>query len=306
MYNEFLCNINKLYPELDILVIKEYGRSTINKLFVSEKSNIIIKLYSEDYGINDSIYSQILAFESDLAPQIYRNCNGKYISKFGSKQYIIQQFITSENYLLNDIDLLIDSLNDLHLRLRMYKTKYQFAKKIVNKSTGQILQTICDDKKKILSQCSATYNTQFSKLLELRQKLCIQYNIMYNPLNYEIIHGDVRPSNILFHNNRIYFIDFDYVCLGDILFEIGSAAMLFSSYNIDGFRTFINKYLKITDLKLDYTVNNIVTNLLSYYVQSSFPIKLIGIIDDKALEKMVMERIKALEFCDLANKNIND
>ena len=39
-------------------------------------------------------------------------------------------------------------------------------------------------------------------------------------------------------------------------------------------------------------------NLLAYYVQSDFPIKLIYKVDDDVLIKFIVDRIECLDFCE--------
>ena len=93
-----------------------------------------------------------------------------------------------------------------------------------------------------------------------------------------------------------YFIDFDYVSYGDLLFEIGSASMLVSDFAIDRAKDFVNVYN--SHMKRKYTNEEIYQNLLAYYVQSNFPIKLINKVENNALIGFIENRIKCLDFCE--------
>ena len=136
----------------------------------------------------------------------------------------------------------------------------------------------------------------FDKLLNKRKSLLEKYRCEYRPNEFQVIHRDVRLGNIIVNNNGIYFIDFDYVAYGDLLFEIGSAAMLISDFVIERAKNFVNVYNSY--LKRKYKTEEIYQNLLAYYVQSDFPIKLINKVENDALIGFIENRIKCLDFCE--------
>ena len=72
--------------------------------------------------------------------------------------------------------------------------------------------------------------------------------------------------------------------------------MLISNFEIEKAREFLNEYNSY--LKIKYTAEEVYSNLLSYYVQSDFPIKLINKIENRALIEFIENRIKCLEFCE--------
>ena len=49
-----------------------------------------------------------------------------------------------------------------------------------------------------------------------------------------------------------------------------------------------------------YKSEEIFKNLLSYYVQSDFPRKLINKVDNEVLIKFIDDRIRCLDFCEKA------
>lgn len=136
----------------------------------------------------------------------------------------------------------------------------------------------------------------FDKLLNKRKNLLEKYKCEYCPNEFQVIHRDIRPGNIIVNNNGIYFIDFDYVAYGDLLFEIGSASMLISDFMIERAKDFVNIYNSYLEKK--YKNEEIYKNLLAYYVQSDFPIKLINKVENDALIGFTENRIKCLDFCE--------
>ena len=141
------------------------------------------------------------------------------------------------------------------------------------------------------------------ELISLRVLSCVDYDIEYKPHELAVIHGDARPSNILKSKDKFVFIDFDYLCIGDLCFEIGSAAMLFSNYDISLAITFIETYLQVRQLSL--TCYDVIKGTLNYYVQSGYPIKLIDNVLDHSTDEIAKSRINAISFCVEALNYIN-
>lgn len=98
-------------------------------------------------------------------------------------------------------------------------------------------------------------------------------------------------------------MDFDYLCIEDFCFEIGSAAMLFSNYDISLAITFIETYLQVRQLSL--TCYDVIIGTLNYYVQSGYPIKLIDNVLDHSTDEIAKRRINAISFCVEALNYIN-
>ena len=119
-----------------------------------------------------------------------------------------------------------------------------------------------------------------------------KYGCEYFPNEFQVIHRDIRPNNIIVNKNGIHFIDFDFVAYGDLLFEIGSSAMLISGLEIEKAK----KFVKIYNSYLKYKNEEIFKNLLAYYVQSDFQIKLINKVDNEVLIKFIDDRIRSWIF----------
>lgn len=244
-----------------------------------------------------SALGQSLCSSVGISPKIFRNADGKYVSAYLDRTYVIQEYIAPDKTGLASlkIEKLPMALAKLHQELEKHETAFHLFDKTNGRSQKQILQSI-DKNISELSQVPANL-ALFDELLRLRKKLCQKYGIHYFPEAIAMIHGDIKPENVILHNCRIYFIDFDYICKGDLLYEVGRAGMLFSGYDIKSCQRFIKEYFAILGKDSIYGYRYVMENLLAYYVQSSFPIKLASTISKDALNTIIMERKKALEFC---------
>lgn len=121
-----------------------------------------------------------------------------------------------------------------------------------------------------------------------------KYGCEYFPNEFQVIHRYIRPNNVIVNKNGIHFIDFDFVAYGDLLFGIDSSAMLISGFEIEKAKKFVKIYNSYLERK--YKNEEIFKNLLAYYVQSDFQIKLINKVDNEVLIKFIDDRIRSWIF----------
>ena len=278
------------------------GVTTINDIFVinNDTKKYIVKIYNVDNEkqIRNSLSTQKIIFESlKNTADVLLNKSGKLYTKYNNKFYAIQEFIETQDK--NSIDIIEESAKNLYLLHKelkkldpnLYENKKQFS------NYFSIKENIDKSKKELKNvNLSKKVKNIYDKLLDKRMQLLLKYNCKYFPNEFQIIHRDIRPNNIIVNNSGIYFIDFDFVAYGDLLFEIGSAAMLISNFDIEEAEKFVKIYNSYLDKK--YNIEEIFKNLLAYYVQSDFPIKLIYKVDDDVLIKFIVDRIKCLDFCE--------
>ena len=119
----------------------------------------------------------------------------------------------------------------------------------------------------------------------------VSYEIEYK----SVIHGDIRPSNVILNSNTIKFIDFDYISKGDLLYELSSSITLLSKFKKEVCEMFWNIYCDKNNLRLSF--KQLYLHLLTYYIKSNFPLNIIAYESKEQIDRMSLERIKLLEFC---------
>lgn len=300
MEDLFVRHINDNYPNCRIDSIKKFGRTTINDIFISDDYGKIVKLYNGAENTDNSAMGQFFCSLKGIAPKVFLNVEGQCTSVYNHRKYVVQQYISKgkKKSKMLRMDELTLALVNLHQELTKTGANLYLPDKTSGKSKQQIMQSIDQNMTELPRELSV-YES-FSELLQLRKMLCEKYNISYFPEAKAIIHGDIKPSNVIFHDRQVFFIDFDYICKGDLLYEVSRAAMLFSDYDVELSKCYIRKYFDYVGLSSLYTYRHVIENLMAYYVQSSFPIKLMDVVSEEALKEMIIERKRALVFCQRA------
>lgn len=295
---ELINNVKQNYRKLTFSLIDKIKEKTINDIFFID-NKYVLKIYNVDdeKQILNSVETQKRVHDSlGIAPEIILNNNGNIVTKYNDRIYCIQEFISGKQERFDLIEKVAKELSLMHETFRNIKNdKYKFEEK--NKTYIDIENDInCNLEKIKKSKLDAEITPIVNELIKKRMELLKEFKCEYKPKIYQIIHGDVRKTNIICKNNVAYFIDFDFTSCGDLLFEIGSAAMLISDFDICEAKRFLAIYNECSK-QAKYNENEVFGNLLSYYAQSSFPLKLIGKIENKAFQKMSQGRISSLEFC---------
>ena len=270
---------------IDTNKIHKLGATTINDIFLINIDNkkYIVKIYNVDgeKQIRNSLYTQKKIYQSlKITADILLNKNNELYTKYNDKFYAIQEYIEEQkNTKIDIIEETSKNLYFLHQELKkldktLYKNKKEYSD---STSIKENIEKTKNELEKI--KTPQEVKSIFDKLLNKRKNLLEKYK-----------------CNIIVNNNGIYFIDFDYVAYGDLLFEIGSASMLISDFVIERAKDFVNIYNSYLEKK--YKNEEIYKNLLAYYVQSDFPIKLINKVENDALIGFTENRIKCLDFCE--------
>lgn len=289
-------NIGKNYKNIIIENINEKKNCTIHNIYFIKTlmGKYVVKVFSkeEKKQMMVSIEIQMLMSKKNLAPSIIINNYGKLYTSYKDRFYFIQEFIEENILGNNDVYCQALAVKNLHYELSLVKNE-----KLKRKCKSIFYEDIKLDILRLKNEIKQKYfekeiYEKLEELIVIREKILNIYKVNYVPKIYTIIHGDIRPSNIIRSGEKYIFLDFDYVSWGDFIYSIGSAAMLLGNYSLEFFKEFLKVYLNDINIQIE----EVILDLMGYYVQSNFPVKLIGNISDKVVLKMIKERKQALEF----------
>ncbi|KAA0800282.1 phosphotransferase [Bacillus cereus] len=291
------------YNKKNISHIEKINVVSLNKVFMvsEDKHQYILKFYNFD-NVQNIIWTKRiqdhLHKNFNIAPEILRNTNGQLITT--TKKYIFSLEVFLAGYhpssIKNDIKLVAKKLALVHSKLKRYSAKKTTQSSIV--SNQKIIEDIEYSQRKI-NEINLTKNYHyiplFNNLLDIRREVSMNTPINYCP-KYQLIHGDVRPQNIIINQKQVYFIDFDFSSYSDFFSEIIKSAILCSDYDINLIKLFINQYSFMANTQLP-SLHHLFQNLLFYLIQSNFPIYIIDGLTDEVIIPILNERIKLINFC---------
>jgi hypothetical protein len=114
--------------------------------------------------------------------------------------------------------------------------------------------------------------------------------------HFSMIHGDLRPPNVIITANNFSVIDFEYLRLGVREVEVIKYIVLYTNFNNCEVEILYSKFLEagIVEISLQESIRFLLFELL----KSDFPEKYIVRITLDYYNEIISERIKLIEFCD--------
>ncbi|AGR41042.1 phosphotransferase family protein [Spiroplasma taiwanense] len=195
---------NEITVEKNILIKKE---KAVNKLYLDKKNEfIILKEFKQNY-------QKIMIKSFDFYFQ-----DGLLISKFK----ILKNFKS-----INEIDITDDILD-----LVIYGIKKFHKIKIKSKIKKFNYSNYLDIFKNNIDNFLYDFSNEYEKLIK---KIAFTKN-----LKQVISHNDLVPGNILIKNKKIKLIDYDFVMLNNIFFDIAS----FITETLNDNNLLINSFIK--------------------------------------------------------------
>lgn len=306
--------IEEAYENIEICEIEKICISSMNKVFLLKTpcQLYVLKVYhnSNIQKVKKSIEIQLIIHKHLLsAPLVLLNKKGEYATAIDNDIYVLHEYIQGEypDTSFNTIEKVARELSTLHQVLE--KNIYYNTGEFKERSFDRIISKICECEERLIQSNKLNgYNEfvdDFRRLLELRKKVAYDRHICYTPKICKMIHGDVKPSNIIIDskNGRVIFIDFDYSFCNDLIVEIGRAAILVSNFNINKTIFFIEKYFSYLP-KYQTPVAVVINQLLEYMVQNNSPINIYDKLDVSTIKSIVNERIKLINFCINMQKSV--
>lgn len=294
--------INKFYDIGEISDIMRLDVKSVNQLFIVNvaQKKYLLKIYIPRFYKTEllSLTAQELVSENlRMAPRVIYNKKNSLLSMDNNKFFSLQECINGSEFILNEklIDVYLNAASNL------YELLNNSLMPIINKNVIEKLEkdTILNRIRNAREQYKELGNNQnhtYNRLLNVREKLATKLlKINYSVIYQTIIHGDIRPSNVICDSGAINFIDFDYITYGDYIYELTSSIALLSNYREEVCRVFWDRYTEAHHIQLGFV--EAYMHLMSYYLKSNFPLNIMKYESKDQIEKMSEERIRLLEFC---------
>lgn len=296
-----MTDISEFYDVGQAKKITRLNVKSVNKLYILETidNRYLIKLYIPKFNevLPISLGAQeLVSTQLGMAPQIVRNKNNQLYTNHKGIFFSLQKFVNGIHFHLaeNTLDYYLNALNKLHELLNCSFKNYYVTMPSENCQVRDFEELIATARNEynLLNK----KNESYERLLSVRTQMIENISsIAYNLSCRSIIHGDLRPSNVLWNGNNIYFLDFDYISNGDLFYEISSSIAMLSNYNGKICKMFWEKYTEKSVVEMSF--KELYMHLLSYYVKSNFPLNIMSYEPKNQINKMSLERIKMLKFC---------
>lgn len=302
---EFIDFIEGNYENLKINEISKIGFNTVNDVFKmsTSRGDIVLKIYSSLSlkEIQNSLERQILIYTTFKgAPRVYENEQRKYVSSFNKEYFSLQEYVYGEHPSseYSTIDKVARKLSKIHRVFKDIKyTSLKSQTKIWNETVLEIEQFERNVESYFNHYGESAYLSQLIELLSIRKNIAVKQKIVYQPSVIQVIHGDYRPLNILINsNNDIFSIDFDFTAVADLWVEVGRSAILLADYDIGKINAYLESYCSESRIE-PVSIRNLFGHILSYLVQSHFPVKIHEKLTEESVVPIINERLRLLDFC---------
>lgn len=250
-----------------------------NRLIVYEDQNFkkwILKISDirNSNQISSILLQDKMSFKK-LSPPILRNSNDELYTVIDQSVGFVQKFIVNSSDYLSDIRKILQAIDSLHLGM-----KYEY----INFKNNISTTNISNNNIKIIK------DSVFDKYILKKKSFAKKFKEELNKpifLDRQLIHGDLRPENVLIVDNNIFFIDFEYCRLGYTEVEKLKFHLLYS----------INNKLPFYEIMNSYSHSSIVL-LAKDILNNSYLEKNWNRIAKNYREKTVAEHLYLLNFVD--------
>ena len=296
-----MIDVTKFYDVGQAKKISTLNVKSVNRLYVLDTSDdrYLIKIYIPNFYevLPISLKAQeFVYYDLGMAPQVVRNKNDQLYTNHNGVFFSLQKFVVGEPFQLMEdtLDFYLDGLNKLHGLLNCSFENCYSALPPENYQKRDFLDQIATARNRY--NLLNIRNDIYEHLLNVRTQVVEKIpTVAYNLNCRNVIHGDLRPSNVLWNGNNIIFLDFDYIANDDLLYEISSSIAMLSNYDDKVCKLFWEKYIVKNGVEIGF--KELYMHLLSYYVKSNFPLNIMCYEPKSQIDKISSERIKLLKFC---------
>lgn len=272
----------------DIKRIKS-GRKNYNYRFTISNKEYILRInqfqdyeHSKTEYLNLKLINTILENNNKYPIQIVLKKKGKFIKS----PYIIITYLEGKELILNEKNVSLLAKEVAKFSNIKLNKEYYFLKKANYKD---ILKRH-EDKEKYVSEYSKKLGTLAKTVRKNIEKLKTKdiKNI------YKLMHGDLGGGNVLIYKNKIKFIDFEYLKIGDPVLDIVKLSFYNNKY--DEFNKYKKQFFKIY---IEETKDKDIEKRYEFYrliqIYSWFIADIKNIIKAKKLDKKLISKDIKLE-----------
>lgn len=185
-------------------IIKIGGLNNSNYLINLQNLKYVLRIPSKDNKNNFYYEDEILSIIKpyNISPEIlyHDKDNGILLSKYIESKKFNTEFYNSTLF----INKLVNTLKQLHV-LECSNSFSPF-KEIYNNIV-------------LLNSLNYEFNHDINFLLKKLKEL--EKDLSKN-IHYGLCHNDLNTSNILYSNNSVYLIDFEFAGMGDVFFDLAT------------------------------------------------------------------------------------
>ncbi|MFD1608808.1 phosphotransferase [Oceanobacillus luteolus] len=275
MENKF-AEIYDNYPLEEIKSIYKIGNCTndVYRLKTTGKDYIVKRFKRKKKNIITSINLQSIMSNYSLSPSIVTTKHGSNYMLVNEETFFIQEFLENEKNINDKLNFYtifssVARMYNLLDKINIKLPKLQEVNKLYSISDNELVLDFYKFKKDIKMSLD---------LIEVSRK---------STTKAELIHGDLRPDNILISNNNTYVIDFESIKYGNRDEEILKFLILFSRYNQEN----LLYYISFVSKKFGYLNNMVDTvySLLKQMLLNNFVEKNYIILSNKYLNYTIDE-----------------
>ncbi len=230
MHSSFIISEVSRQYSIDIWSIEYFTRESViydeslsRMLFIlmNGTEKYLLKLHGKYESSHIQQIFEQLSTSGDITIMPVKTCWGKYEANIGKYKWFLFPYRVMNSIKWGSMPLILDRYLELK---KLFNTR-----KIESESSFRkwILKTIF-----YVVGCSSDLERIITQFLE-KQQLEIWLMGYYKSLKdieFSVIHGSIWEENIYITNDKVTFIDFDNVCLGDPYYDYASLWLMWYSF----------------------------------------------------------------------------
>ena len=246
--------INSLKQDyIDIMINKKFENAKCNEVYLlDDNSNKYVLKIANNYNRINELAKEYRILEDIKkkidVPKVYKYFESKgyaymlmeYID--GIRLDVLLKENKNKNSIMFDLGKLLKKINSINIIEK--NTGNYYLNKQLKKAENNLKEKLLDKEEFIINEEKIDEQELLTKLNKEKP----------NNIKGDFLHGDFRPKNIVFSNNKYYVLDFGLSHIGDCYYDI---SIIFYYFNEAEKKSFLKGYgiNKFDEYKLHYYEN---------------------------------------------------